>query len=361
MRRNSQGGSDITHTTLSVLFIVILILLSVWIIRPFLMALAWATLIVVATWPLFIKLEAWIGGKRWLAVVLMTLAALVLLLAPLTLAVVMLLSHAEDIPARVRSIDFSALAAPPEWLQRIPLAGKKLAERWSAFAGLSREERSELLGPYARAAVQWFVGKVGSVGLIVLQALLTLVCSAVLYANGDAARAAVLNFARRLAGRHGEEAALLAGKAARGVVLGVLGTALVQSALGCLVLLIAGAPAVAILTAVMFLLCLAQLGPLLVLLPVVIWLYWSGQAVLGSVVLILSVVAGTADNVVRPLLIRKGVELPLLLIIVGVIGGLIAFGMIGLFIGPVLLAVTHTLSKAWVSDNGGRENERAVD
>jgi predicted PurR-regulated permease PerM len=279
---------------------------------------------------------------------------------PMTLAVVMLVSHAEDIPARIRSMDFSAFAAPPEWLQRVPLAGKKLAEKWTAFAVLSDEARWEILTPYARAALQWFVGKVGSIGVIFAQALLTLILSAVLYANGDAARTAILDFARRLAGRHGEEAALLAAKAARGVVVGVVGTALVQASLGFLALLIARVPAVAILTAVMFLLCLAQLGPLLVLLPVVGWLYWSGRPVLGTVVLVLSVLAGTIDNVVRPLLIRKGVELPILLIIGGVIGGLIAFGLIGLFIGPVLLAVTQTLLKAWVLDKDGREGEKAV-
>jgi predicted PurR-regulated permease PerM len=166
-------------------------------------------------------------------------------------------------------------------------------------------------------------------------------------------------FARRLAGRQGEDVAILAGKAARGVVLGVLGTALVQTVLGSIALLIAGVPALAILIAVMLLLCLAQLGPILVLLPVIIWLYSSGRAGVGTVVLIVSIVAATCDNVVRPLLIRKGVELPILLIISGVIGGLIAFGMIGLFAGPVLLAVTYTLLKAWVA-SGDEIREEAV-
>ncbi len=314
MNTDNQGRSDITHTTLSVLFIGVLILASVWIISPFLMALTWATLIVVATWPLLLKLDARLGGRRGLAVTLMTLAALLLLLVPLTVAVVMIVSHAEDIPDRIKAIDLSAFLTPPKWIESVPLAGKKLAEKWTAFGGMSEEARREALAPYARAALQWFLGKVGGIGVILLQALLTLILSAVLYSNGDAARTGILNFARRLAGRHGEEAAILAAKAARGVVLGVLGTALVQSVIGSLALLIAGVPALAILAAVMFLLCLAQLGPLLVLLPVVIWLYSSGQAGVGTVVLIVSVVAGTCDNVVRPLLIRKGVELPILLI-----------------------------------------------
>ena len=359
MNSNDQGRSDITHTTLSVLFIGILILASVWIISPFLMALTWATLIVVATWPLLLKLDARLGGRRGLAVTLMTLAALLLLLVPLTVAVVMIVSHADDIPERIKAIDLSAFASPPKWIEGVPLAGKKIAEKWTAFFGLSEEARREALTPYARAVLEWFLGKVGSIGVILLQALLTLILSAVLYSNGDAARTGILSFARRLAGRHGEEAAILAAKAARGTVLGVVGTALVQSVIGSLALLIAGVPALAILAAVMFLLCLAQLGPLLVLVPVIIWLYSSGQAGVGTVVLIVSIVAGTCDNVVKPLLIRKGVELPILLILGGVIGGLIAFGMIGLFAGPVLLAVTHTLLKAWVSDKDGPREEAA--
>jgi predicted PurR-regulated permease PerM len=100
----------------------------------------------------------------------------------------------------------------------------------------------------------------------------------------------------------------------------------------------------------MLILCLAQLGPLLVLVPSVVWVYWSGQAAWGTVLLIFTVPAATIDNFLRPLLIRKGVDLPLLLIFAGVIGGLIAFGVVGLFIGPVILAIAYMLLKAWVSD-----------
>jgi predicted PurR-regulated permease PerM len=279
----------------------------------------------------------------------MTLGALLLLLIPLTVAIVMIVSHAEDIPERIKGVDVSAYATPPKWVEGIPVVGEKIAGKWTAFFGLSEEARREALAPYAKSALQWFLGKVGGVGVILAQSLLTLILAAILYANGDVARTGILMFARRLAGRQGEDVAILAGKAARGVVLGVLGTALVQTVLGSIALLIAGVPALAILIAVMLLLCLAQLGPILVLLPVIIWLYSSGRAGVGTVVLIVSIVAATCDNVVRPLLIRKGVELPILLIISGVIGGLIAFGMIGLFAGPVILAVTYTLLKAWVA------------
>ena len=107
----------------------------------------------------------------------------------------------------------------------------------------------------------------------------------------------------------------------------------------------------------MFMLCLAQIGPVLVLVPAIIWLYWSGQPVWGTVLIVISVVALTLDNVIRPFLIKKGADLPLVLIFSGVIGGLIAFGIIGLFIGPVVLAVTYTLLKSWVSGSTQEDEE----
>ncbi len=127
-------------------------------------------------------------------------------------------------------------------------------------------------------------------------------------------------------------------------------TAIVQSVLGGIGLAVAGVPYAGLLTVVMFMLCIAQLGPTLVLAPAVIWLYWSGDTVWGTVLLVVAVVVGTLDNFLRPMLIKMGADLPLLLIFSGVIGGLLAFGLVGIFIGPVVLAVAYTLLQAWMSD-----------
>jgi len=134
------------------------------------------------------------------------------------------------------------------------------------------------------------------------------------------------------------------------VALGVVVTALVQSVLGGIGLALAGVPYATLFTVLMLLTCLMQLGPLLVLVPAIVWLYWSGDTTWGTVLLVWSCVVGTMDNVIRPILIRMGADLPLILILSGVIGGLIAFGMIGLFIGPVLLAVSWRLFSGWVQE-----------
>jgi predicted PurR-regulated permease PerM len=136
----------------------------------------------------------------------------------------------------------------------------------------------------------------------------------------------------------------------RGVALGVVVTALAQSVLGGVGLAIVGVPFAAVLTAVMFMLAIAQVGPLIVLVPAVAWLYWSSSAGWGTFLLVWTLVVGAMDSFLRPVLIRKGADLPLLLIFSGVVGGLIAFGLIGIFVGPVVLAVSHTLLSAWVDE-----------
>ena len=157
--------------------------------------------------------------------------------------------------------------------------------------------------------------------MMIVQFLLTVIIAAILYSGGEPAADAVRRFSRRLAGQQGDDVTVLAARAIRGVALGVVGTALIQSVLGGIGLAVSGVPAAAVLTAIMFILCIAQLGPVLVLVPAVIWLYWSGQTLWGTVLLAFTIVAATLDNFLRPYLIKKGADLPLLLIFAGVIGG----------------------------------------
>jgi len=208
------------------------------------------------------------------------------------------------------------------------------------------------LSPYLLRAATIFVNQAGTFGIMVIQFLLTVAISAVFYARGEKMAAAIRGFTRRLAGPQGEVATVLAGKAVRGVALGVVVTAVFQATVGGLGLLIVGVPAALLLTAVMFVFCLAQVGPALVIIPAVIWVFWQYGVLWGIILAIFAVFSLTLDNFVRPFLIKKGADLPLVLILAGVIGGLIAFGIIGLFIGPVILAVARTLLNAWIAGDG---------
>ncbi len=356
---------DLPRTTLAVLFIGGLIAASFWILRPFLPALIWATMIAVATWPLMLRVQGWLWGRRWLAVTVMTIALLLVFVVPFSLAIGTIVANADEIIGWAQSLGTVKLPAPPDWLQQVPLVGRKAASAWRELAASGPEELGRKIAPYAQDVAHWFLAEVGSFGLMTAQFLLTVIIAAILFAAGETAAAGVRRFGRRLAGAQGEDAVRLAGQAIRGVALGVVVVAIGQAVLGGIGLAVAGVPFAAILTAVMFLLCVVQLGPAPVLVAGIVWLYWKGSAGWATALLIWTILVGTVDNVVRPILITKGADLPLLLIFAGVVGGLIAFGLVGIFVGPVVLAVAYTLLGAWVRQepvegehSGGRRPAR---
>lgn len=349
----AEARRDTTRIFLEVLFIGALIGTSLWILKPFLGAAVWAVTIVTATWPLMVTIQGRLWGRRSLAVAVMTVVLLCVLVVPLWLAIGTIVSNADRIAGWVKATADFEIPPPPEWVRTLPLFGSKLLVAWEKLAREGIQDFLAKLAPYGGSAVGWFIGEVGGFGVLVVQFLLTVVFSALLYAQGEHAALWMKRFGRRLAGARGEHSILLAGQAVRGVALGVVVTALAQSLLGGIGLTIAKIPFAAVLTAVMFMLAIAQVGPLLVLAPSVAWLYWSGSTGWGTFLLIWTVVVGTMDNFLRPVLIKKGANLPLLLIFAGVVGGLIAFGLIGIFVGPVVLAVAHTLLSAWVDEDIG--------
>jgi predicted PurR-regulated permease PerM len=360
MKENGTSNTrDTVRTTLAVLFIGVLLTACFWILRPFLTSIVWATMIVVATWPMLLWFQKRLGGRRGLAAAVMTVLILMVVIVPFLLAVATIIEKADDIVYRVKALATFTLPPPPDWVGKIPLAGRKMVTIWQQFASFGPEDLTARLTPYTRQAVGWFATQAGSLAMVAIEFFLMVIVSAILYVTGETAAAGVRSFARRLAGRNGDEAVILAAKAIRGVALGIVITAIIQSSIGGIGLAITGVPAAALLTAVMFILCLAQIGPALVLVPAVVWLYWTQGAFWGTILLVFTVIAIAVDNVIRPVLIRKGVDLSLVLILPGVIGGLIAFGIIGLFIGPVVLAVTYTLLKVWVS-GGEKEEEGSV-
>ena len=204
--------------------------------------------------------------------------------------------------------------------------------------------------PYMGAATQWAIAVTGGIGMVAVNILLTIALVAILYAQGETAASGALAFGYRLGGERGMEVMKLAAQAVRSVAMGVVVTALVQAILAGLALWICGIPGAGILAALVFMLGIAQLGPLPVMIGAIGWLFWTDQTNWGILLIVLSIPIGALDNVLRPILIRRGVQLPMLLIIAGVIGGLMGFGVMGLFVGPVLLAATYTLAKSWVSE-----------
>ena len=340
---------DLARILFAVVGIGGLIAASFLVLRPFLPGVVWATMIVVATWPTLRAVQARLWGRRSLAVAVMTLLLLAVLALPLTMAVIAIVERADDVVAWARSLITRPLPPPPGWVTGLPLVGTKLGAEWSKIASAPSDELAARITPHVREVARWLIAQAGGIGTLLLQFLLTVAVSAILYAKGEAVGAGVQAFANRLAGSHGVRAVLLSAGAIRAVALGIVVTAVVQALVGGIGLAVTGVPHSLLLTCVMLMLGVAQVGPAPVLIGAVIWLYVNGQTFWGSVMLVWTLVTMSFDNILRPLLIKKGADLPLLLIIAGVIGGLLAFGLVGLFIGPVVLAVAYTLLVAWVS------------
>jgi predicted PurR-regulated permease PerM len=340
----------LAQTTLGVLALATLIGASLWVLRPFIGPTIWAAMVVIASWPLMRRVQAAVGGRRWLATLVMTLALLLLFVVPLVVAIGTIVGNADLIVGWAKMAASYRMAEPPTWLAALPLVGTLLADLWRQLVDAGAGGLLQRLSPYAGNLTRWFVSEVGSLGFLVLQFMLTAGVAAVMYHDGEVWAHNALRIGERLGGERGRHLVELAGDAVRGVALGVGGTALVQSVLGGIALKITGVPLAGLLTAVMLMLCLAQIGPLPVLLAAVGWLFWQGDTTWAVVLLVASTVVGTIDNVIRPVLIRLGADLPILLILAGVVGGLFAFGLVGIFVGPVVLAVAWTLLAAWVGD-----------
>jgi predicted PurR-regulated permease PerM len=347
---SARPSWDLTRIMLAVAAIGGLVLASFWVLQPFLPALIWATMIVVATWPGLRAVQARLWGKRVLAVTVMTVAMLMIVVMPVAVGVIAIVDNADTIVAWSRALTKLSVPGPPDAVRRLPVIGERVAQEWQKAATARPEDVAERVRPHLRGILAWIIAQAGGLAVFFVQLLLTVVIAAILYAQGEAVAAGVLAFARRLAGGAGERVAVLSAQAVRAVALGIVVTALVQAIIGGVGLTVTGVPHPLVLTAIMFLLGVAQIGPVPVLLGAVVWLYWTDQTFWAVVMAVWSLVTMSLDNFLRPLLIKKGADLPLLLIFAGVLGGLLAFGVVGLFIGPVVLAVTYTLLEAWVAE-----------
>ena len=341
---------DLMRYVLVVVVMAGLLVMSGWVLLPFMGAGVWAAMIVVATWPLLTGLQRLLGGSRTLATFVMTLAIVLLLITPMWLAITALIEHSADVSSWIRDFIAGGMPPAPDWVSALPVVGDRLADTWNNLATHGTSDLfQEYLGPHMTEAGQWVLSQVGGLGGVLISFLLTAVLAAIMYQHGEQGAELVKRVGERLGGPNGLAAVTLMGQAIRSVALGVFVTALVQSLLGTIALAIAGIPYAGFMGAVMLLLCVAQIGPSPVLVPVVVYMFWQGESMGWSIFLaVASTLVIMLDNFLRPWLIRRGADLPLLLILLGVIGGMLTFGLIGIFIGPVVLAVTYTLMMAWI-------------
>jgi predicted PurR-regulated permease PerM len=347
---NQRDPVDIARIMLIVVILCALTVGSLYVVRPFIPGLIWATTIAVSTWPAMLAIQRRCGNRRWIATTVMLLILLVVIVLPLYAAISTLAEHAGEVMGMIKHLPDYALAPPPGWVGDVPVIGHRVSTEWQMLSDAGPGGLLARVEPYATIAARWMFSHAALVGVFVIHMFVTIIITGILYSQGEVAGGFILRLATRIAGQRGAEAAVLAGAAVRAVALGIVVTAVTQSALGGIGLWIAGVPGAGILTAVMLMLCLAQIGPMLPLLGGVAWLFWHDAHVAAVLLFIWSVMIGMLDNFMRPMLIKRGVNLSMLLILAGVLGGMFAFGIVGLFMGPVILAVTSTLLNAWINE-----------
>lgn len=347
MKLRSKDG-DLPQKLFTLMFFGLMILACFWVVQPFILGFAWAGMVVIATWGLMLRIQKMLWGRRSLAVLAMTLILLLVFILPISLLISSVLENSGPVIAWLSSghIEIPQM----EWLHNVPYIGDKLSDSYHKMITGGGTAMMARIQPYIGRTTSFFVAQAGHFGRLMVHLALMLLFSILLYWRGERVGQGIRHFAYRLAGRRGDAVVILASQAIRAVALGVVVTALLQGVVGGIGLAISGIPYATILTVVMILCCLIQIGPLLVLVPAIIWLYWSGDTTWGTVLLVWSCVVATMDSFVRPMLIRLGADLPMLIILSGVIGGLVAFGMIGLFIGPVVLAVSYRLVSVWMHE-----------
>ena len=329
-----------------------------WVMAPFWSALFWGAVLAFASWPLMRLLTRALKGQESLAAGILTLGWMLLVAAPLVWLGFNLADHVRDATVFIKDVQVDGLPDPPTWLASIPLVGERLVGYWTTIDQQGAAMLASLK-PYLGQVGNWLLARSAQIGGGILELTLSIVFVFFFYRDGPRLAAFVLSLLERLIGDRAQYYVDLVAGTVQRVVNGVIGTAAAQAVLALIGFLIAGVPGALVLGIGTFLLSLVPMGPPLIWIPATAWLAWKGEY--GMAIFLglwgTFIVSGV-DNVLKPYLISRGGNLPLVIVLLGVFGGLLAFGFIGLFIGPTLLAVAYSLLLDWVADSRARQLPR---
>lgn len=357
MHNWEQPASQETSYVERALGLILLLLLAVGcvlVLKPFLTAILLAVIFCVSTWQLFRRIEHLLGGRQTPAALLMTLMIAGLLVFPLLALGANLADDIAGLAVAVRSAIDQGVP-PPGWLGRVPLIGGE-AERVWIQVSQQGAALGPALAPYVWPLREWALHQGASLLSGTFQVVFGIVLAFFFYRDGSYIESRLDWIMTRLGGWRARRVLQTAGKTIVSVVNGVLGTAFIQGILMGVSFWLAGVPGAVVLGAVGVVLTLLPMGLVLLWLPAALWLMSSGHTGWAVFVMVWNgLFVGALDNALRPYLISRGIRMPMVLIFLGVLGGLLAFGIVGVFLGPVLLAVAHTLFQDW-----GRTSDTAL-
>jgi predicted PurR-regulated permease PerM len=350
---------EITKSALeAVMKIALIALLIVWcfeIIHPFAVPILWGIIIAVGIFPIYGWVHHRVTRHGWLAATLITVALLLILVFPVVFLVTVLVDNLQVVSEHLRAGTLIVPPPPPE-IKDWPVIGTPLEKAWS-MAAENLEVAVQQIAPQLQAFVAPLLGAAATVGLNIVKFIVALVLAGVFLTYSEESYRLSRDIGRRLAGQQGVELVDLAEATMRSVVRGVLGVALIQSSAAGLGLVLAGIPLAGLWTVIVLVLCVVQIGPFLIMGPAVAYMFWTSDTLPAVLFMIWSICTVLIDNFLKPLLLGRGLDVPMIVIFMGAIGGLLMSGIIGLFVGAVVLALGYKVFNAWLKVEGSTTSE----
>jgi len=354
VRENHYDPLFVRSMLESALRVGLVFLLLVWtydIIRPFTVPIIWGSIIAMAAFPLVKLLEPRLGGRRGLTCTLITLFFIIVLVVPTWSATEALLGTVKKIHTALESGQVHVPAAPAG-VQEWPLVGDKLFALWSS-ANQDLEASLQQYSPQIKELSTTLLKRIGSSLMGVLMFVVSLIIAGAFMAFADGCASIANRFFVRVGGvKPGGEWASLTVATVRSVLQGVVGVALIQTALVSIGLFVADVPGAPVWSAIVLFLAIAQLPPLLILAPIMVYMFSTADTTTAVIFTVYQLVAGASDSFLKPLLMGRGLDIPMPVILIGAIGGMIATGIIGLFVGAVVLSIWYKLFSLWLEQEG---------
>jgi len=347
--RQLLSGDEIIQLVIRLGLLAVLIFWTLVLIRPFVPILAWSVVLAVALNPVFQRLAKVLGGRPKLAATILTVISLAIVIGPATWIGLGAVDGIKDIAEQLTAGEV-VVPSPPQAIKNWPLVGPRLYEFWVQASTNLRSVLREI-APYLKPFATTLLGLAGNAGVGTIKFLLSVAVAGVLFPYGPQLVAAGRGFLSRIVPDQSEHFLDLAGATIRAVSQGVIGVAIIQSLLAGIGFKLAGIPSAGLLAFAVLLLSIVQIGGTIVILPVIIWIWTDKDFATALLLTTFLVIVAVLDNILKPLVMGRGLTTPALVILIGVIGGTLAHGIIGLFIGPIILAVAWELLTAWVRDD----------
>ena len=344
--RQFRSGEDFIQLAIRLGLLVFLVYWTFVLIRPFVPILAWSIVLAVALYPVFNLLSRLLGGRPRLAAATLTVINLGIVIGPATWLGLSAVEGVKDLAANLSAGNL-VVPSPPEGVKNWPLIGPQLYEHWSQASSNIRAALREV-APYLKPLAGVLLGLAGNAGVGTLKFLLSVALAGFLFPYGSQLVAAGRDFLYRIVPEQSEHFLELGGATIRAVSQGVIGVAIVQSLLAGIGLKLAGIPSAGLLAFAVLILTIVQIGAAIVMFPVIIWIWTDKDFTTALLLTLFLVLVGLLDNILKPLVMGRGLTTPTLVIFIGVIGGTLAHGIIGLFIGPIILSLAWELTVAWI-------------